>query len=176
MNTFYSYEKMPDSLAKLQLTENQMRDLEKTEWAVTEKVHGANFSFSMEGDQLIYGKRKEVLAWQDDFFGYQLVAKKLEFSIRKLFQAVKSTYQYDKCTIYGELFGGDYPHPDVAKDDRVQAIQTGVYYSPTIEFYAFDIAIEHNGNRFYLDYQSAIQYFESCNVFFCQTTSNWLFN
>jgi hypothetical protein len=63
--------------------------------------------------------------------------------------------------LFGELCGGRYPHPEVPPDARVEAVQTGVYYSPTIEFYAFDIALELAGGRlneatddslFFLDY------------------------
>ena len=49
--------------------------------------------------------------------------------------------------LFGELCGGRYPHPDVPPDPRVEAVQTGVWYSPTVEFYAFDIALELHGGR-----------------------------
>jgi hypothetical protein len=67
----------------------------------------------------------------------------------------------ERVLLFGELCGGRYPHPDVEPDARVEAVQTGVYYSPTIEFYAFDIALELAGGRinqatddslFFLDY------------------------
>jgi hypothetical protein len=55
-------------------------------------------------------------------------------------------------TLYGELFGGAYPHLDVPPVPGVQAVQTGVYYSPRIEFCAFDLAREDaQGERHYLD-------------------------
>jgi Rnl2 family RNA ligase len=64
--------------------------------------------------------------------------------------------------VYGEFFGGMYPHPDVAPHSKLQAIQTGVYYAPSIEFCAFDIAIEEGdaGSNYYLDYETALSYFE----------------
>lgn len=168
MNTFNGYEKMPDNLQKLKLDDHQMRQLEKAQWAVTEKVHGANFSFRYGEGKLSFGKRKELLRWEDDFFGFQLVAEQLDISIRKLFRNLQHDIDFDQAVVYGELFGGEYPHPEVEADERVQAIQTGIYYCPTIAFCAFDIAIEQADHRFYLDYEKAIQYFESANLFYAK--------
>lgn len=69
MNEFSGYEKMPDSLKKIGLNERDMSKMEKLKWVVTEKIHGANFSFSYEDNQLKYAKRREYLNWSDDFFG-----------------------------------------------------------------------------------------------------------
>ncbi len=43
--------------------------------------------------------------------------------------------------IHGELYGGAYPHPEVAPCEGVQAIQTGVYYCPDIRFCVYDIGL-----------------------------------
>lgn len=168
MESFNSYEKMPDSLQKLKLDAHQMRQLDKLKWAVTEKVHGANFSFIFEDGNLSYAKRKEPLTWTDDFFGYQLLVEKIDIAIRKLFQIISQTWQFDRCTVYGELFGGEYPHPEVKPDHKVQAIQTGIYYSPSISFCGFDIALELKEKRNYLDYKLATKYFEDAGVFYAK--------
>lgn len=165
MSDFSGYEKMPDSLKKLNLDERDFAGLEKLKWVVTEKIHGANFSFIYEDGRLRFAKRKEYLSWQDDFFGFQVVVSKLENQIINLFEQLSSEIAAKKYIIYGELFGGEYPHPEVAPDPNVQAIQTGVYYSPSIEFCAFDIAIERDGEvKYYMDYQTAISWFESNNI------------
>lgn len=39
---------MPDSLKKIGLNERDMLKMEKLKWVVTEKIHGANFSFLMK--------------------------------------------------------------------------------------------------------------------------------
>lgn len=57
-------------------------------------------------------------------------------------------WNLEKIFIYGELFGGEYPHPEVNPVSGVQAIQTGVYYSPRIEYCAFDIAVVENQEDF----------------------------
>jgi len=52
-------------------------------------------------------------------------------------------------TVFGELFGGMYPHKDVPKEVGTVHVQKGVYYCPNIRFYAFDIFVP---GRSYLDW------------------------
>ncbi len=164
------YEKMPKSLKGLHLTDKEQHDLNKLKWVVTEKIHGANFSFVYENRQLKYAKRKDYLKWNDDFFGFQTVAAALEERIIHLFEALQQDIPAHRYIIYGELFGGKYPHPEVAPNTAVQAIQTGVYYSPDIRFCAFDIAIEttEEDSKYYLDYDKAVEYFERFDIFYAR--------
>ena len=171
MSDFSSYEKMPSSLKKLGLKEEDFSKLEKLKWVVTEKIHGANFSFVYENGTLKFAKRKEYLSWKDDFFGFQLVVNESEDRILRLFEDLRSKIIGDTFIVYGELFGGKYPHPEVQADDKLQAIQTGVYYSPTIKFCGFDIAIKNANasiSKHYLDYETAISYFEKHDLFYAK--------
>lgn len=70
--------------------------------------------------------------------------------------------------IFGEIFGGQYPHPSVAAVENVQAIQTGVYYCPGIEFCAFDVAIRNSDTEphEYIDFEPAIKIFQSTQLFY----------
>lgn len=167
---FASYEKMPNSLKKLRLTAADYAQVNKLQWVVTEKIHGANFSFVYENQQLRFAKRKAFLSWEDDFFGFQAVASKVEHAVISLFEALSRDIKAQKFIIYGELLGGAYPHPNVESDENVQAIQTGVYYTPTIEFCAFDIAtIEANTHKkIYLDYSDARAYFETHGLLYAK--------
>lgn len=61
---------------------------------------------------------------------------RLHAHIRQLFPGVRSV------TVYGELFGGAYPHRAVARCKGCVPVRTGVYYAPGYEFYAFDIRVE----------------------------------
>lgn len=72
--------------------------------------------------------------------------------------------------IYGEIFGGCYPHPAVAPDHSVRPVQTGVYYSPRIEFSAFDLATSSAAaaaaaatvaSRTFLPYADAVAIFKA---------------
>lgn len=159
------YEKMPKSLKNMGLNEKALQELEKVKWTVTEKVHGANFSFVYENHSLGFAKRKDFLKWTDDFFGFQTVAMALENKIMELFEQLSLDVKAERYILYGELFGGKYPHPEVQPDEQVQAIQTGVYYCPSVSFCAFDLAFESGDQKHYLDYEAAIGYFERFGIF-----------
>jgi Rnl2 family RNA ligase len=176
MSSNSEYEKMPKNLKGLHLTEKQMQDLNKLKWVVTEKVHGANFSFVYENRRLRYAKRKDYLSWNDDFFGFQAVAAAMEDQVMALFEQLAQELPAHRYILYGELFGGSYPHPDITPDPAVQAIQTGVYYSPSIGFCAFDIALETaEGEKRYLDYEVALACFDRFDIFCAQPlfTGKW---
>ncbi|WP_238586900.1 RNA ligase family protein [Chryseobacterium sp. Leaf405] len=170
MSEFSGYEKMPNNLKKLGLSESDFSKMEKLKWVVTEKVHGANLSFVYENSNLKFAKRKEYLSWTDNFFGFQLVVSKLEDHILPLFEKLSKEITGEKYIVYGELFGGKYPHPEVNPEKDLHAIQTGVYYTPNIEFCAFDIAIETDGSgsKYYLDYETSVAYFNRFEIFHAQ--------
>ncbi|WP_103069158.1 RNA ligase family protein [Aquimarina sediminis] len=164
MEDFSEYEKVPK---KLNVNDIDFRKLEKLQWVVTEKVHGANFSFIYENRKLKFAKRREYLSWKDDFFGFQLIVKCLEDKIFHFFERLSHDIEAKKYILYGELFGGEYPHPEVLPSDNIKAIQTGVYYSPEIKFCAFDIAIETD-IKYYLPYKTAEEYFVKHSIFYAK--------
>lgn len=169
MNPLSEYEKMPQSFQKMGVDALVWKDWNKLTWVVTEKVHGANFSFVYEDKTLRFAKRKEYLQWTDDFFGFQLLVHQIENQVFMLFEELSRLIPAHKYIIYGELFGGEYPHPDVPANVHLQAIQTGVYYTPDIHFYAFDIAIEEeNKEKYYLDYETAANYFQKHQILYAK--------
>jgi len=165
---YISYEKIPEHINQWNLTKSDYRNFKKTDWVVTEKIHGANFGIVTDGLEVRFAKRKEFLDSEEDFFGYHLLRDKLVLQAEEIFnilQVEKNNLQ--KIFIYGELFGGEYPHPEVNPVSGVQAIQTGVYYSPDIKYCGFDIAVIENGNydeKVYLDYSIALQLFEKVRI------------
>ena len=161
-----SYEKISSNFNKYKLTEADYRLLKKNDWIVTEKIHGANFCIISDGTIVRFAKRKELLAEQDNFFGYQILAEELQNKALAIFQAIQSVCPDTvHIAIYGELFGGEYPHEDVEVNSQVNAIQTGVYYSPNIEFMAFDIAyINNKQERNYLDCDLLIHICQNTNL------------
>lgn len=148
-----SYEKIGEDFHKWKLTEADYRCLKKTDWVVTEKIHGANFCILTDGKTIKYAKRKEILADDEDFFGHTQLVKELKPKFLAVFSIIKQIYpQIEQISIYGELFGGRYPHPDVKPNLSVNTVQTGIYYSANIEFIVFDIAYETQKlRRDYLD-------------------------
>lgn len=165
---FVPYEKIALSPDKWKLSMSDTRLLKKADWVVTEKIHGANFCVLTDGIVVRCAKRKALLEKNDDFFGFQRPLEKLHLPVRKLFSLLQEELpELRWLKVYGELFGGGYPHPEVPNIEGVQPIQTGVYYAPDIEFCAFDIAwIDAEGERRYLDLRKAISLFEQVGIFF----------
>ena len=160
------YEKIGESLEQLGLDEAQFRTLARLPWLVTEKIHGAHFCMITDGTTLSCASRKQLLAPGETFFAYQRVTTRLESQVYELFRQVRALYpQMAELAIYGELFGGAYPHPEVPAVAGLQAVQTGVYYAPDIEFRAFDLAVAgpHLPTK-YLDYDQAIALCQSACV------------
>lgn len=159
---FSEYEKMPYHLK--QFNQNSFKGVT---WVVTEKAHGANFSFIYDKKSLHYAKRKAVLTWEDDFFAFQTMVLTLEHSIMALFEQLSADIEAEQYIIYGELIGGAYPHTAVKSIPEFQAIQTGIYYCPEVQFYAFDIALK-NPNKIYLAYQVAVEYFKTHQLLYAK--------
>lgn len=106
-------------------------------WVATEKVHGANFVVGVAGDDVRFGKRKAWLARDAAFFGWQLIAAELEERVRAVARAVGAVH----VVCYGELFGGGYPHPDVAEVPGLAPVQTGIWYAPDLRWALFDLLV-----------------------------------
>jgi len=105
-------------------------------------VHGANFCFISNGETVNAGKRTGLIETGEKFYDYEELLERYTPKVLSLFLAVKQKYPDTKSiTVYGEIFGGTYPHPDVKNDSRVTVIQKGVYYCPNHEFYAFDLYV-----------------------------------
>lgn len=110
-------------------------------------------------------KGENILHGETIFFGFQLVVNALESKIINLFEHLHTVIPGSKYIVYGELFGGRYPHPDVPSVEHLQAIQTGVYYAPDIHFCAFDIGVVNDQDiKYYLDYETAVSYFEQFGI------------
>jgi len=119
--------------------------LSEGEWAVTEKVHGANFQFSYDGKRLAIGSRN---SWKGtDFYYCGKVVDKYSANVVEMYNILRTQYpkaagNFKQLTIYGELYGGKYPHPEVESCPGEITVQSGIWYSPLQDFYAFDICID----------------------------------
>jgi Rnl2 family RNA ligase len=105
------------------------------EWVATLKVHGANFSYWTDGKEVKVGKRSGFLG-NGAFYNYDRLPYKDE-----MLDIIKDLGA-STLTIYGEIFGGFYPHPDVKKIPVVSKVQSGVYYNPDVDFIAFDWVVD----------------------------------
>lgn len=129
------------------------------EFVVQEKVHGANLSFwTTDGDTFFAGKRTDQLPEDEKFFNYEIVLEGIKAQLKNLWNDLISKYQdLNQFTVFGEIIGGDYPHPEVEANKTAILVQKGIYYSPKNHFYAFDILL--NGET-YLGVDAVNHYFE----------------
>ncbi|WP_046756507.1 RNA ligase, Rnl2 family [Kordia jejudonensis] len=136
-------------------------------FVIQEKVHGANFSFITDGNDIKVAKRTSLISEGENFNNHTYVFNKYEKAITDLFKRVKNDFPETKImTVFGEIFGGSYPHPDVELPRGMTRIQKGVFYSPENDFYAFDICLNHTE---YLDVTIANTYFEQVGLFYAKT-------
>lgn len=171
-NEFEGYEKIYESSSDWMLDKTDLKSFKRTLWCVTEKIHGANFSFLIDenGERIRCGKRTGLLDEDDDFFGYKIrLFNQIRPKLKPLFDQVKEDHPtMDALYVFGELFGGHYPHDAIEQRRDLTAIQTGIWYSAEIEFCAFDVAIRVNEKKIYLDYEYAMKCFEAAKIFYAQ--------
>ncbi|GBB87326.1 hypothetical protein RclHR1_13770004 [Rhizophagus clarus] len=98
--------------------------LDKCDWVVSEKIHGANFSFITNGNSVVCAKRSGIIKPEEIFFCYQKVYEKYKDSIMKLWKEMDHQQEIrglnNQIIVYGELFGGYYPHPHVKQVEGVK--------------------------------------------------------
>ncbi len=135
-------------------------------YVVQEKVHGANLSFITDGQNILTAKRTELVLDSEEFYNSKLVLANYKDKILNLYKAISTDFNTKTVTIFGELFGGGYPHPDVPKDDTAILVQRGIYYCTQNDFYAFDILID---NEKYLDVETANIYFDKFDFLYAKT-------
>ncbi|MCH2044302.1 MAG: RNA ligase, Rnl2 family [Saprospiraceae bacterium] len=140
----------------------------REEYIVQEKVHGANLSYwTRDGEQFFAAKRTSQIGEEETFHNYDLILKELEPSFKNIWQDLKAKIEnLEQLTIFGEIIGGDYPHPDIEPDKKAIVVQKGVYYSPSNRFYAFDIMVN---TTTYLDVDMVNAYFEQENMLHAKT-------
>jgi len=112
-------------------------------WVATEKIHGANLVVATNGAADAIGKRKAWLTHDEPFFGWQLLRNNLVTAAR----AIRASLQEEGVVrLYGEIFGGSYPHPEVIEVPGMLPVQTGIWYAPDIRFALFDIALDRGAD------------------------------
>jgi Rnl2 family RNA ligase len=146
---FKKYSSIENSYRDLEIQKIQQMGLVDNDWVVMEKIHGANFSFWYDGETLRCAKRSGFISLDENFYDYQVVLEKYGEKVKQFYNFLTRNYMdFDTLTIFGEIFGGGYDHPEVERKN-IKQIQKGVQYTPDVEFVAFDVMIDNN----FLDFE-----------------------
>ncbi|MCU0654778.1 MAG: hypothetical protein MUF64_05650 [Polyangiaceae bacterium] len=147
--SFAPFDKIAERPDQWQADEIALRRLARLPWVVSEKIHGANLCIAVEPAGLRVGKRKRWLEPNEDFFGHHRLLARLRPSLLELARlARQGRDQVASVLVYGELFGGSYPHPQVTPVAEVEPVQTGVWYAPDVHLCIFDLALRfEQGDR-----------------------------
>lgn len=149
------------------VVEHMPQDLQ---YVVQEKVHGANTSFLCDGNEVKFAKRTSVLANDEKFYDYPELLEAYNDKVMNLFHRVKTLHpEVVTISVFGEMFGGLYPHNDVKVNRKLTLIQKGVCYTPEHEFYGFDIYISDGENGRYLPVDEVNEIFEMEGFFYAKT-------
>jgi Rnl2 family RNA ligase len=133
------------------------------EWIATEKVHGAHFALvctvgpDCGGDKVQPAKRRELLG-EDDldaFFGVSRIWPALAVAAARCAALIRHAIDVEDAedavvTLYGELAGGRYPHPDIEEVSGAQPVQTGVWYAPNLFWLLFDAHVTVGDRRWWV--------------------------
>jgi len=134
------------------------------EFVALEKVHGSNFAFETDGRAVTYFSRNRSLEVQERFVGTTAPAETMGRyggPVKQAFHLCSTAVgggdsppRPKSVIIYGEYFGGWYPHKDVKQEGPGAGapVQKGIVaYAPGHHFFAFDVCID----GVYLDYDAA---------------------
>ena len=143
---------------------------DKQEFVVQEKVHGSNVCLVTDGKTVSFGKRTGLMEAGEKFYDYEELLERYISKAITLFSIVKEALPgIGTITIFGEMFGGKYPHPDVKNDSKISIIQKGVSYCPIHEFYAFDLYAANEETGRFLSVDEANGFFEKGGFFYART-------
>lgn len=165
---FTKYNSIENSYREEFLQKIKDQGFDLREYVVQEKVHGANLSFiTQDGTQFYAAKRLGAIEPDEQFYNYQQVRESILPQLQELWKLVLQDFPSTKqMSVFGELCGGAYPHPEVSQDKNALVVQQGIYYSPANEFYAFDILLDKGQ---YLPVLQATRYFQHLGLLHAET-------
>jgi Rnl2 family RNA ligase len=166
---FKKYNSIENSYQKREIDKILQAGYSVIDWCVTEKIHGSNLAIYCDGKTCQTASRNNMLNEHesDNFFKFGVIKQSVYNNVLNIFEFFALSEQYtpvDEVVVYGELFGGSYPHPDVDQNNEVPTIQKGVYYSPDIHFYVFDIMV--NGRL--ISYDEVVNVCEQLSIPYCK--------
>jgi len=145
---------------------------ENMEWIALEKIDGSNASIFITDNDIQIASRNNLLT-EENMFDYMYMFKttyseELVLLFNHLVERFSPIY-YDTIeavTVYGEVFGGIYTHPNIRKEQYAKKIQGRVQYCPQNKFRIFDIALTiKNKDIIKTQYLNYSELMCACNIF-----------
>lgn len=124
--------------------------LDAPAWVALEKIHGAQLVIEATAAAVRFAKRKAWLGDDEPFFGWQL----LRAPLVALAGAARARVGAPRLVLYGELYGGAYPHPAVP-DLGLAPVQTGIWYAPDLRWNVFELRVMGDGRDEFLGFTEA---------------------
>ena len=167
---FKKYSSIENTFDKDFIEKIRAKISDNQEFVVQEKVHGSNCCFTTDGRNVNFGKRTGFVEPDEKFYDYTELLERYRERVIALFSDIKAKYSdLQTLTIFGEMFGGKYPHAEVKNNNKTMVIQKGVYYCPQHEFYAFDLYINTCDTGFFLSVDAANDFFEKRGFLYART-------
>ncbi|OWP85058.1 hypothetical protein BWK59_02130 [Flavobacterium davisii] len=164
---FKKYNSIENTYQKTVLEQIIKHEFETKEYVVQEKVHGANFAFYTNGIEVKIAKRSDFIQANENFYNAQKVAENYHNRIKNLFHSVKEIMPNTQfISVFGELYGGHFNHPEVPTVAGAIKVQKGIDYNPENDFYAFDIKVD---NLHFLNVELANELFDKNGFFYAKT-------
>ena len=170
---FHKYPSIENSYNKEFVESIKSHGFDVEKYCVTEKIHGTNtqIAYYPDEDKFVYGTRERELPHNEKCYNAQEIFDDLQVSVRVVHEIMSDSGSYPNLTsviLFGELYGGAYPHADVEKDKHAIKVQKGVYYSPHNQWRAFDIAYTVSTDD-YLHFVVGHDFFDICEAAYIDT-------
>jgi len=170
MIQFKKYNSIENTFDKDFLEKIFLEGYDKQEFVVQEKVHGSNVCLITDGKTVGFGKRTGFVETGEKFYDYEELLERYTPKVITLFSTVKKDFpDILTLTVFGEMFGGKYPHSDVKNNTKTMVIQKGVYYCPNHELYTFDLYVTTEDSGRFLSVDESNIFFEREKFFYAQT-------
>lgn len=163
---FHKYPSIENSYRNEFIEKIKMHGFANEPYCITEKIHGSNtqICYNYKTKLFEYGKRTCKLQLGESCYNVQNCFELVKDSVVHLAQYLASKLtSLETVIVYGEVFGGNYPHEQVERDNKASKVQKGVFYSNHNEWKAFDIAytLENDERTYFL---SGEDFFTVCNT------------
>ena len=170
MISFKKYNSIENTFDKDFVERIYTEGFDQQEFVVQEKVHGSNVCLVTDGSSVSFGKRTGFVEAGEKFYNFEELLERYTSKVISLFSTVHDVFPNTKTlSVFGEMFGGKYPHPDIKNKANSMIIQKGVYYCPNHEFYAFDLYLTTEDSGYFLPVDDTNTFFEQCGFFYAKT-------